>query len=60
MLGENAERWKQLCQQASTEQEPQKLRELIKEINDLLDKKYNRVKRSTPAENAKESKATST
>jgi hypothetical protein len=60
MLGENAERWKQLCEQASTEQDPQKLRDLIKEINDLLDQKYNRVKSGTPAENARESEETST
>ena len=47
MLGENSERWKLLCLRASTEQDSQKLRELIKEINDLLDEKYNRVKEST-------------
>ena len=49
MLRENQERWKQLCQQASTEQDPEKLRALIKEINDLLNEKYNHVNNSVPA-----------
>ena len=48
MLREHEERWKQLRQKASTEQDPEKLRELIAEINDLLDEKYNRVKNNTP------------
>jgi hypothetical protein len=48
MLRENEERWKQLCQQASIEQDPEKLREPIKEINDLLAGKYNCVKSTTP------------
>ena len=47
MLGENTERWKLLCLRASTEQDPQKLRALIMEINDLLDQKYKRVKKTT-------------
>jgi len=51
MLGENVERWKLLCQKASTEQDPEKLLKLIAEINDLLDEKYNRVKNNSPADN---------
>jgi hypothetical protein len=31
------ERWKDLCEQASKEQDPKKLHELIREINDLLE-----------------------
>ena len=36
------ERWKTLCEKASTEQDPQKLLELVKEITDLLDQKHER------------------
>ena len=39
MIGENDERWKVLCERASVEQDPNKLQELIKEINDLLEAK---------------------
>lgn len=34
------ERWEFLCKQASIEFDPQKLIELISEINDLIDKKF--------------------
>ncbi len=37
------ERWKQLCEQASVEQDPKKLVELITEINKLLDAKKHRL-----------------
>jgi hypothetical protein len=40
----DSERWKQLCEQASKEQEPVKLHKLIKEINDLLEAKEQRLK----------------
>jgi hypothetical protein len=33
------EHWKYLCELASTEQDPDKLIELIEEINDLLEEK---------------------
>jgi hypothetical protein len=46
MLGENKERWKVLCEQASVEQDPEKLHKLIKEINDLLEAKEARLKGS--------------
>jgi hypothetical protein len=36
MQGENKERWKLLCEQASVEKDPVKLHALIREINDLL------------------------
>jgi hypothetical protein len=35
-MRENEERWKQLCQQAANEHNPQKLLELTREINELL------------------------
>jgi hypothetical protein len=44
----NKERWKLLCEQASVEQDPEKLHELIKEINRLLDEKNNRLKGVAP------------
>ena len=33
------ESWKSLCQEASTEQDPERLLELVKEINRLIDEK---------------------
>jgi hypothetical protein len=36
MQGENKERWRKLCEQASTEQDLKKLVQLITQINDLL------------------------
>jgi hypothetical protein len=35
-MRENEERWKQLCELAEKEQNPQKLLELTREINKLL------------------------
>jgi hypothetical protein len=35
-MRENEERWKQLCELAVKEQDPQKLLELTREINQLL------------------------
>ena len=37
MDGEPRERWQQLCEQASKEQDPDKLLLLVQEINRLLD-----------------------
>jgi hypothetical protein len=34
------ERWMKLCQQASLEQDPEKLLKLVKEINDLPESKH--------------------
>ena len=42
-MQQDTERWKQLCEQAATEQDPQKLRELIDEIDRLLAEKQNRL-----------------
>jgi hypothetical protein len=39
-------RWKELCELASVEQDPQQLMELITEINHLLEEKRNRLKQS--------------
>lgn len=45
------ERWKELCEQASKEQDPEKLHQLIKEINDLLEAKQQRLNRKPPSDN---------
>jgi hypothetical protein len=45
MGGEAKERWQQLCEQATTEQDSQKLVELVQEINDLLELRQGRSER---------------
>jgi hypothetical protein len=45
MQGETGERWRELCQQAAVEQDSQKLLQLIREINALLDAKDQRLQR---------------
>jgi hypothetical protein len=42
-MRESEERWKQLCSQASVEQDPQKLLQLTQEINRLLGEKRRRL-----------------
>jgi hypothetical protein len=44
LRGEKRERWEQLCKQAADEQDPEKLMELVNEINRLLDEKEQRLK----------------
>ena len=41
----NTERWKQLCEEASVEQNPERLLELTRQINDLLLGKQRRLER---------------
>jgi len=43
-MRENEERWKQLCELVAKEQDPQKLIELTREINNLLLFKQNRLR----------------
>jgi hypothetical protein len=43
MRGQNRERWKELCEQAANEQDPEKLLELTAEIDRLLSEKYDRI-----------------
>lgn len=45
MKGETGERWKLLCAQAAEEQDSEKLLELVKEINHLLEEKELRLKK---------------
>jgi hypothetical protein len=44
MQGPNKELWEDLCAKAAVEQDPEKLMELVKEINRLLDEKDKRLK----------------
>ena len=43
MQGKKKERWEELCAQAAIEQDPLKLLKLVKEINDLLTEKEERL-----------------
>ena len=47
MQGETGERWKKLCEQAASEQDPARLLELIQEIDRLLGEKDKRLKGQT-------------
>jgi hypothetical protein len=42
-MQEKKERWLELCAQAAIEQDPNKLMELVKEINELLEQKERRL-----------------
>ena len=44
-MQDKTERWKQLCEEAVVEQDPQRLLELTREINDLLLGKQRRLER---------------
>lgn len=44
MKGEKKEIWMHLCEQAVVEQDPEKLMDLIKQINQLLEEKERRLK----------------
>ncbi len=43
MHGERKEQWRVLCEQAATEQDPEKLLKLMEEINRLLVEKERRI-----------------
>ena len=47
---QDKERWKELCELASKEQDPVKLHKLIQEINDLLEAKESRLKGASPTQ----------
>jgi hypothetical protein len=53
MKGERGERWRDLCSQAATEQDPDRLMELIREINELLEEKEQRLKSERAGENGR-------
>jgi hypothetical protein len=45
---DHQEEWLELCRQASVEQDGEKLFQLVRRINDLLDAKDRRLQESTP------------
>ncbi len=45
MVGQNKERWRELCEQVEGEQDPKKLVELTTEIYRLLEEKRRRLQR---------------
>ena len=47
---EDNSRWMALCQQASVEQDPEKLMALVKEITRLLEEKETRLRMPKPEE----------
>lgn len=51
MKGEKREIWMHLCEQAAVEQDPDKLMDLIKQINLLLEEKELRLKNNLNASN---------
>ena len=46
MRGNTKELWEQFCEQAAVEQDPDKLVQLAKEINRMLEEKENRLKQN--------------
>ncbi len=55
MQGKTKERWEELCEQAAIEQDPKKLLVLIREINDLLINKEERLLTQRNGENTPDS-----
>jgi hypothetical protein len=49
MEGEARERWLSLCEQAASEQDPERLMELVSEINRILEDKERRLLGQTRA-----------
>jgi hypothetical protein len=47
MQGETRERWQMLCEQAAMEQDPERLMFLIREIDQLLSEKEQRLKQQS-------------
>jgi hypothetical protein len=43
MQGQQKERWKELCELAAQEQNPERLMELVAEINRILEQKEQRL-----------------
>ena len=56
MKGEKKEIWMHLCEQAAIEQDPDKLMDLIKQINQLLEEKENRLKGNLTGSNSNHNK----
>jgi hypothetical protein len=52
MQGERLSEWQRLCEQAAIEQDPEKLLELVKRINTLLEEKEQRLMRKSEKQGA--------
>jgi hypothetical protein len=52
MKGETLLEWQKLCAQAATEQDPEKLLELVKRINVLLEEKEKRLLQQSKTQDA--------
>lgn len=52
-MQDKTERWMELCAQAAIEQDPAKLMALVREINDLLEAKEQRLGILPPKDNSK-------
>jgi hypothetical protein len=50
MQNEQKEEWMRLCERAANEQDSQKLLELVKQINQILDEKDKRLKKKAQAQ----------
>ena len=48
MQGESKQRWEELCEQAATEQDPDKFFDLIREINRLLEERRSNLSDKRP------------
>ena len=51
---QNKEHWQELCAQAAVEQDPDRLMELVKEINELLSEKEARLNANRTRNDRKE------
>jgi hypothetical protein len=49
LKGEVKEKWQDLCERAANEQDPEALRELVRDINRMLFEKEQRLKLERPA-----------
>jgi hypothetical protein len=45
MIGQNKQRWREVCEQAAIEEDPKKLTDLVTEIDRLLDEERRRLQR---------------
>lgn len=60
MKGKTKEHWMELCEQAACEQDPDRLIELVQEIDQMLAEKETRLKRERGADRLPRSDAEST
>jgi hypothetical protein len=58
MNDKTKERWVQLCEQASVEQDADRLLRLVNEISRMLDEKNQRVQQSSPPDSSETSLST--